>query len=65
MGTQGDRAAAPPDDEVAFWQGFIVWWAREGRGPVPARAWQALALAQARVKAGQQRPFARGTDRPP
>jgi hypothetical protein len=64
VGTEADRVAASPDDEVAFWQGFIEWWARERRGPVPARAWQALALAQARVKARQQRPFACGTDCP-
>lgn len=65
MGTHADQHAAPPDDEVAFWQGFIEWWARERRGPVPARAWQALALAQARVQAGQQRSCACGTGRPP
>jgi hypothetical protein len=38
-----DRA---PTEEVAFWRGFIVWWAREKAGPVPSRAWQALARAE-------------------
>ena len=26
------------DEEVAFWRGFIAWWAREKTTPVPARA---------------------------
>jgi hypothetical protein len=37
------------DDEVAFWRGFITWWARVKTEPVPMRAWQALALAQRRA----------------
>jgi hypothetical protein len=36
----------PADDEVAFWRGFIVWWAGEEQEPVPARAWEALANAE-------------------
>ena len=35
-----------PDEEVAFWRGFIEWWAREREGPVPPRAWEALACAE-------------------
>jgi hypothetical protein len=34
------------DDEVAFWRGFIAWWVREREGPVPSRAWDALAWAE-------------------
>ena len=34
------------DEEVAFWRGFIQWWARETDGPVPSRAWEALACAE-------------------
>jgi hypothetical protein len=37
------------DDEVAFWRGFITWWARVKTEPVPPRAWEALALAQRRA----------------
>jgi hypothetical protein len=32
----------PDDEEVAFWRGFIEWWARERDGPAPPRAWEAL-----------------------
>ena len=39
----------PPDEEVAFWRGFIEWWAREYRERVPERAWAALALAEGRT----------------
>jgi hypothetical protein len=35
----------PDDDEVAFWRGFITWWAREKSEPVPTRAWEALERA--------------------
>jgi len=38
----------PVDDEIAFWRGFITWWACQKEVPVPARAWAALALAEAR-----------------
>ena len=38
----------PIDEEVAFWRGFIAWWAREKATPVPARAWEALKRAQRR-----------------
>jgi hypothetical protein len=37
---------APAEEEVAFWRGFIEWWARERREPVPPRAWEALARAE-------------------
>jgi hypothetical protein len=40
----------PVDDEVAFWRGFIAWWMREKAAPVPPRAWNALALAEARPR---------------
>jgi hypothetical protein len=40
----------PVDDEVAFWRGFITWWAQEKSEPVPARAWQALERAQSRAE---------------
>jgi len=42
------QAADDPavDEEVAFWQGFITWWAQEKPEPVPARAWAALAHAE-------------------
>ena len=36
------------DEEVAFWRGFIAWWAREREGPVPERAWDALVRAEAK-----------------
>ena len=39
----------PDDDEIAFWRGFITWWARDKSEPVPARAWEALELAQCRA----------------
>ena len=35
-------ACAAVDEEVAFWRGFIEWWARERDGSVPPRAWEAL-----------------------
>jgi hypothetical protein len=35
-----------PDEEVAFWRGFIEWWIRDRDDPVPPRAWEALALAE-------------------
>jgi hypothetical protein len=35
-----------PSDEVAFWRGFIAWWAREKDEPIPARAWAALTHAE-------------------
>ncbi|WP_296901082.1 hypothetical protein [Thiohalocapsa sp.] len=38
-----------PNDEVAFWRGFITWWARVKTEPVPPRAWEALAFAQRRA----------------
>jgi len=38
------------DEEVAFWRGFIAWWAREKTAPVPARAWEALERAQHRAE---------------
>jgi hypothetical protein len=38
----------PVDDEIEFWRGFIIWWVREKAAPVPARAWEALALAERR-----------------
>jgi hypothetical protein len=34
------------DEEVAFWRGFIEWWAREKDEPVPPRAWEALDYAE-------------------
>jgi hypothetical protein len=34
------------DEQVAFWRGFIEWWVREKDGPVPSRAWEALACAE-------------------
>ena len=40
----------PVDDEVAFWRGFIAWWMREKAAPAPLRAWNALALAEARPR---------------
>jgi hypothetical protein len=49
------------DDEVAFWRGFITWWAREKAVPVPLRAWKALTLAQRRAEQQQrQQDEARG-----
>ena len=38
------------DEEVAFWRGFIIWWAQAQAEPVPERAWAALALAQRRAE---------------
>jgi len=45
----------PPDDETGilseetlFWRDFIQWWAREKDEPVPQRAWEALAYAEAK-----------------
>jgi hypothetical protein len=37
------------DDEIAFWRGFITWWACQKGTPVPARAWEALEFAQHRA----------------
>lgn len=37
------------DDEIAFWRGFITWWAQEKADPVPTRAWEALERAQRRA----------------
>ena len=34
------------DEEVAFWRGFVEWWAREKQEPVSSRAWEALARAE-------------------
>ena len=34
-------------EEVVFWRDFIQWWAREKDRPVPQRAWEALAYAEA------------------
>jgi len=34
------------EEEVAFWRGFIEWWARERDNPVPPRAWEALNAAE-------------------
>jgi hypothetical protein len=34
------------DEEVAFWRSFIEWWAREEKGPLPPRAWEALDYAE-------------------
>ena len=46
-----DQAAcATVEEEVAFWRGFIVWWARERSGPVPPRAWEALDHANRKVR---------------
>jgi hypothetical protein len=39
------------DVEVACWRGFIAWWAQQKTEPVPVRAWEALALAEARHSA--------------
>lgn len=39
----------PPDEEVAFWRGFIEWWARQNEEPVPERAWAALNDAEERA----------------
>ena len=44
-------AADPADEEVAFWRGFIEWWAREKEEPVPPRAWEALGYSEAKHKA--------------
>lgn len=41
-----DRVEEEPTEEVAFWRGFIEWWAREERAPVPSQAWAALAQAE-------------------
>ena len=41
------------DEEVAFWRGFIAWWAREKAAPVPARAREALKRAQRRAEPAQ------------
>jgi hypothetical protein len=38
--------AEEASDEIAFWRGFIEWWAREKQEPVPPRAWEALACAE-------------------
>ena len=35
-------------EEVAFWRDFIEWWGRERERPVPPRAWEALAYAEAK-----------------
>lgn len=35
-------------EEISFWRGFIQWWAREKDEPVPHRAWEALAYAEAK-----------------
>lgn len=37
-----------PGAEVAFWRGFIEYWAREHDEPVPERAWAALGHAEQR-----------------
>jgi hypothetical protein len=37
------------DDEAVFWRNFITWWAQDKTEPVPARAWEALELAQRRA----------------
>jgi len=49
------QAADDPavDEEVAFWRGFIAWWAREKATPAPARAWEALKRAQRRAEPAQ------------
>jgi hypothetical protein len=43
-----ERTSDLADSEVAFWRGFVEWWARERSEPVPQRAWEALARASAR-----------------
>ena len=54
-------------DEIAFWRGFIEWWVRERDGPVPPRAWEALATAEAKGRPADdaKRPASRwaGDDR--
>lgn len=49
---------SPPDDEhsditeeISFWRDFIQWWSREKDRPVPSRAWEALAYAEAKHNA--------------
>jgi len=39
---------SPVAGEVAFWRGFIAWWAREHSEPVSDRAWAALERAESR-----------------
>jgi hypothetical protein len=36
------------EEEIAFWRGFVEWWVRDREGPVPPRAWEALASAESR-----------------
>jgi hypothetical protein len=50
--------ASLADQEVAFWRGFIEWWARERDGAVPARAWDALLLAEEKRRARCPKPQA-------
>jgi len=45
-----DDADTVLSDEVAFWRGFITWWAQAKSEPVPARAWAALERAQRRAE---------------
>ena len=45
---QSARAAV--EEEVAFWRGFIEWWARERDDPVPPRAWEALGHADRKAR---------------
>ena len=42
------QAADDPalDEEVAFWRGFMTWWAQEKAEPVPARVSAVLAYAE-------------------
>ena len=44
--TVSPSPAEVASDEVAFWRGFIEWWVREREGPVPPKAWDALAAAE-------------------
>jgi hypothetical protein len=39
------------EEEIVFWRGFIEWWVRDREGPVPLRAWEALAAAESRRSA--------------
>jgi hypothetical protein len=41
------------EEEIAFWRGFIEWWARDREDPVPARAWEALAYAERKRSSGE------------
>ncbi len=49
----------PIDDEVAFWRGFITWWARQKIEPVPIRAWEALERAQRRAELAEASSYLR------